>query len=175
MLVCSAGVLPTCQSNQVALLQILLEACMNGRCLSPVHEDEIAADAFYRDLDNACILSLHSLRLLTAAADRASALRQWALSHLRIALEWATVPLFVIALQLPQGAVLYWAASSSFALLQVRQGGTPYIASQGMLPALVARTCCCSPAGPSFLTETCCCSKLAAYRLPRALRGRLPH
>eukprot|EP00891_Asterochloris_glomerata_P004420 jgi/Astpho2/4420/fgenesh1_pg.00067_%23_28_t len=50
--------------------------------------------------------------------DRASALRQWALSHLRIALEWATVPLFVIALQLPQGAVLYWAASSSFALLQ---------------------------------------------------------
>ena len=37
------------------------------------------------------------------------------------------MPLFVIALQLPQGAVLYWAASSSFALLQVRQGATMHI------------------------------------------------
>ena len=37
------------------------------------------------------------------------------------------MPLFVVALQLPQGAVLYWAASSSFALLQVRLGGIMHL------------------------------------------------
>ena len=38
---------------------------------------------------------------------------------LKLALEWLTVPIFVIALQLPQGAVLYWLTSSSLTLMQV--------------------------------------------------------
>ena len=40
------------------------------------------------------------------------------------------MPLFVVALQLPQGAVLYWAASSSFALLQVRLGAIMHLNGQ---------------------------------------------
>jgi tetratricopeptide (TPR) repeat protein len=42
----------------------------------------------------------------------------WALGGLRLLLEWLMVPLFGVALQLPQGALCYWASSSGLALLQ---------------------------------------------------------
>ena len=40
--------------------------------------------------------------------------------NVKLLLEWVTIPLFILALQLPQGAVLYWLASSLTALAQVR-------------------------------------------------------
>jgi len=45
---------------------------------------------------------------------------RWVMGNVKLVLEWVTVPLFIIALQLPQGAVLYWLASSLTALAQVR-------------------------------------------------------
>ena len=38
---------------------------------------------------------------------------------LRTVLEWLCVPLLAISLQLPQGTLLYWLASSTFTLAQV--------------------------------------------------------
>lgn len=43
----------------------------------------------------------------------------WVMGNVGLLLEWLTVPLFIIALQLPQGAVLYWLVSSLTALAQV--------------------------------------------------------
>lgn len=48
-----------------------------------------------------------------------SAVMVWVMGNIRLLLEWLTVPLFIIALQLPQGAVLYWLVSSLTALAQV--------------------------------------------------------
>jgi hypothetical protein len=42
----------------------------------------------------------------------------WVMGSLRLFLEWMMVPLFAIALQLPQGALCYWATSSGLALAQ---------------------------------------------------------
>ena len=42
----------------------------------------------------------------------------WAMDKLRLLLEWMLVPLFGVALQLPQGALCYWATSSTYALVQ---------------------------------------------------------
>ncbi|KAL3155998.1 hypothetical protein ABBQ32_012987 [Trebouxia sp. C0010 RCD-2024] len=47
-----------------------------------------------------------------------SAVMVWVMGNIRLLLEWLTVPLFIIALQLPQGAVLYWLVSSLTALAQ---------------------------------------------------------
>jgi tetratricopeptide (TPR) repeat protein len=54
------------------------------------------------------------------AAHSNSAATIWALGKVRLFLEWTLVPLFAIALQLPQGALCYWAGSSAFALAQNR-------------------------------------------------------
>lgn len=43
----------------------------------------------------------------------------WVMGNVKLLLEWLTVPLFIIALQLPQGAALYWLVSSLTALAQV--------------------------------------------------------
>lgn len=43
---------------------------------------------------------------------------RWVMVNVKLLLEWVTIPLFIIALQLPQGAVLYWLASSLTALAQ---------------------------------------------------------
>lgn len=43
----------------------------------------------------------------------------WVMAWVKLVLEWVTVPLFVIALQLPQGAVWYWLTSSLSAMAQV--------------------------------------------------------
>ena len=43
----------------------------------------------------------------------------WVMGNLKLLLEWITIPIFVIALQLPQGAVWYWLTSSCAALAQV--------------------------------------------------------
>jgi tetratricopeptide (TPR) repeat protein len=42
----------------------------------------------------------------------------WVMGGLRLLLEWMMVPLFAVALQLPHGALCYWATSSSLALAQ---------------------------------------------------------
>lgn len=42
----------------------------------------------------------------------------WLLSKIRLALEWAVVPLFITALQLPHGALCYWVTSSAYGLAQ---------------------------------------------------------
>ena len=42
----------------------------------------------------------------------------WVMGSLRLFLEWMMVPLFAVALQLPQGALCYWATSSGLALAQ---------------------------------------------------------
>ena len=42
----------------------------------------------------------------------------WMMGKVRLALEWAVVPLFITALQLPQGSLCYWATSSAYALAQ---------------------------------------------------------
>ena len=52
------------------------------------------------------------------AARRDATTTVWILGKVRLMLEWAVVPLFVAALQLPHGALCYWAASSGYALLQ---------------------------------------------------------
>jgi len=49
-----------------------------------------------------------------------NAVMRWVMWNVKLLLEWVTVPIFIIALQLPQGAVLYWLASSLTALAQVR-------------------------------------------------------
>ena len=49
-----------------------------------------------------------------------SAVMVWVMRNVKLLLEWVTVPIFIIALQLPQGAALYWLASSTTALAQVR-------------------------------------------------------
>ncbi len=43
----------------------------------------------------------------------------WMMGNVKLVLEWVTIPIFIIALQLPQGAVLYWLTSSLSALAQV--------------------------------------------------------
>ena len=43
----------------------------------------------------------------------------WMMGNVKLLLEWFTVPLFIIAVQLPQGAALYWLVSSLTALAQV--------------------------------------------------------
>ena len=48
-----------------------------------------------------------------------SGVTKWVMGNLKLLLEWLTVPIFVIALQLPQGAVWYWLSSSLTALAQV--------------------------------------------------------
>ena len=48
-----------------------------------------------------------------------SAVMVWVMGNVKLLLEWLTVPLFIIALQLPQGAALYWLVSSLTALAQV--------------------------------------------------------
>ncbi|KAK9802559.1 hypothetical protein WJX73_002984 [Symbiochloris irregularis] len=52
-------------------------------------------------------------------------------SALKLGLEWSTVALLFIALQLPQGAVLYWLTSLSFSLCQ-----GPVMAALGLAPKL---------------------------------------
>jgi tetratricopeptide (TPR) repeat protein len=51
-------------------------------------------------------------------AQQGGATMLWVLGKVRLALEWAVVPLFAISLQLPQGALCYWATSSACALAQ---------------------------------------------------------
>ena len=41
------------------------------------------------------------------------------MGNVKLVLEWLIGPIFIIALQLPQGAVLYWLVSSLTALAQV--------------------------------------------------------
>ena len=48
-----------------------------------------------------------------------SAVMVWVMGNVKLLLEWLTIPLFIIALQLPQGAALYWLVSSLTALAQV--------------------------------------------------------
>ena len=38
----------------------------------------------------------------------------------KLVLEWLVVPLFLVALQLPQAVLVYWCTSSAVALAQVR-------------------------------------------------------
>ena len=52
-----------------------------------------------------------------------NAVMVWVTRNVKLLLEWVTVPIFVIALQLPQGAALYWLVSSLSALAQVRSLG----------------------------------------------------
>ena len=59
---------------------------------------------------------VHILGLLAAG----NAVLHWVMGHVKLFMEWVTIPVFIIALQLPQGAVLYWLASSLTALAQVR-------------------------------------------------------
>lgn len=49
-----------------------------------------------------------------------NAVMVWVTRNVKLLLEWVTVPIFVIALQLPQGAALYWLVSSLTTLAQVR-------------------------------------------------------
>ena len=57
----------------------------------------------------------HVLFAVTAG----SGVMQWVMGNVKLALEWLTIPLFVIALQLPLGAVWYWLSSTLTAMLQV--------------------------------------------------------
>eukprot|EP00887_Chlorella_sp_A99_P004592 scaffold4.g4592.t1 len=43
----------------------------------------------------------------------------WAMDKIKLLLEWMLVPLFGVALQLPQGALVYWGTSSAYALNQL--------------------------------------------------------
>ena len=62
-----------------------------------------------------CILLNGSSKNIAAG----NAVMRWVMGNVKLLLEWVTVPVFIIALQLPQGAVLYWLASSLTALAQV--------------------------------------------------------
>ncbi|EFN57373.1 hypothetical protein CHLNCDRAFT_142761 [Chlorella variabilis] len=57
-------------------------------------------------------------RQLPAGSRQQASVMLWVMGGLRLLLEWMMVPLFAIALQLPQGALCYWAAGSGLALLQ---------------------------------------------------------
>lgn len=52
------------------------------------------------------------------ARQQQSGVALWLTSNLRLFMEWMMVPLFAIALQLPQGSLCYWATSSALALAQ---------------------------------------------------------
>ncbi|KAL0024349.1 hypothetical protein WJX79_002004 [Trebouxia sp. C0005] len=51
-------------------------------------------------------------------SSQGNAVMRWVMGNVKLLLEWVTIPLFFVALQLPQGAVLYWLASSLTALAQ---------------------------------------------------------
>ena len=43
----------------------------------------------------------------------------WLMARVRLGLEWLTLPVFLVAMQLPQAVLVYWATSSGAALAQV--------------------------------------------------------
>ena len=65
---------------------------------------------------------------------------RWVMGNVKLLLEWVTVPIFIIALQLPQGAVLYWLASSLTALAQV--GTTSSVTVQAATGSLFCLDVC---------------------------------
>ncbi len=82
------------------------------------------------------------------------------MGNVKLLLEWVTVPLFIIALQLPQGAVLYWLASSLTALAQVRCVSSlplfPVIPCHCLLSLLCAISCHCCVPFPVILRAISC-------------------
>ncbi|KAL4859761.1 ALBINO3-like protein 2 [Chlorella vulgaris] len=56
--------------------------------------------------------------LVPAGSRGQASVMLWVMGGLRLLLEWMMVPLFAVALQLPHGALCYWATSSSLALAQ---------------------------------------------------------
>jgi len=58
------------------------------------------------------------------------------MGKVRLALEWAVIPLFVISLQLPQGALCYWGTSSVFALTQSHLLKSPSVRAAMGLPGI---------------------------------------
>lgn len=66
-------------------------------------------------------VTMHA-NIATAFPDRptnqGNPVASWLISKVRLALEWAVVPLFITALHLPQGALCYWATSSGYGLIQ---------------------------------------------------------
>ena len=53
----------------------------------------------------------------------------YVMGALKIAMEWATVPVLAVAMCLPHGALVYWLSSSSMSLLQVPSLAIPTICS----------------------------------------------
>ena len=62
----------------------------------------------------------------------------WLVPKLRLAMEWSSIPVLVIATQLPQGAVLYWLSSLTFTLGQV------YTPLQSCAPIQPPSQLCCA-------------------------------
>lgn len=69
-----------------------------------------------------------------ASGSHPNPMMAYVMEKIRLLLEWAVVPLFVVSLQLPQGALCYWATSSAFALAQNHALKVPLVRAAAGLP-----------------------------------------
>ncbi|PSC76493.1 ALBINO3 chloroplastic [Micractinium conductrix] len=100
----------------------------------------------------------------------------YVMGGLRLFLEWMMVPMFAIALQLPQGALCYWATSSTLALAQnyaLRQPGVRQLA--GLPVAASEAPAGSSPAAaPAPAAATADAAAAAAAAIATGAAGPLP-
>ncbi|KAL0046699.1 hypothetical protein WJX82_007754 [Trebouxia sp. C0006] len=94
-------------------------------------------------------------------SSQGNAVMRWVMGNVKLLLEWVTVPLFIIALQLPQGAVLYWLASSLTALAQGHVLQLPSVRAAMGLPS--------GPPKPAPTADTEIIVKAAELRAEGAL------
>jgi hypothetical protein len=87
-----------------------------------------------------------------ALACSAGGVMAWAFGKLRLLLEWATVPLLVIAMQLPQGTVCYWLTSGVVSAAQSLALRSRAVRSALGLPMAGARSAAAHP--PSNVDAT---------------------
>jgi YidC/Oxa1 family membrane protein insertase len=84
------------------------------------------AVAMYANIDAAFGATERTATATTSGSDsggnthKRSSVMMYVMGKVRLVLEWAVIPLFITSLQLPHGAVCYWATSSLYALGQHR-------------------------------------------------------
>ena len=81
---------------------------------------------------------------------RAAAMSAWLGGKVRLALEWVTVPMFLVALQLPHAPLCYWLTSTLASTGQHLLLRSPAVRCAAATSALVPHTC----ASPAWLLPT---------------------
>ena len=71
-----------------------------------------------------------------------AAVAAWLLGVLRVAMEWATVPVLALAMALPHGALVYWLSSSACSLAQVVRLSLPALSNMSSALLVCASLVC---------------------------------